>query len=66
MRILLGLETATSGSATVDGIPFVRLRDPLCRVGALLDARGAHHGRSAIPSSPFDQAALLVFRQRSV
>ncbi len=47
MRILLGLETATSGSATIDGIPYARLRDPLCRVGALLDARNAHPGRSA-------------------
>ncbi|MFZ2964542.1 MAG: ATP-binding cassette domain-containing protein [Rhodoglobus sp.] len=47
MRILLGLDTATSGSALVDGLPYGRLKDPMCRVGALLDARNAHPGRSA-------------------
>lgn len=47
MRILLGLERATSGVALVNGVPFERLRDPLCQLGALLDARGAHPGRSA-------------------
>jgi ABC-2 type transport system ATP-binding protein len=47
MRILLGLEAATSGSTLIDGAPYASLRDPMCRVGALLDARGAHPGRSA-------------------
>jgi ABC-2 type transport system ATP-binding protein len=47
MRILLGLETATSGSALVDGLSYPRLADPMLRLGALLDARNAHPGRSA-------------------
>jgi ABC-2 type transport system ATP-binding protein len=47
MRILLGLETATSGSALVDGLSYARLADPMFRLGALLDARNAHPGRSA-------------------
>lgn len=47
MRILLGLERATSGLALVDGDRYSHLADPMCRVGALLDARNAHPGRSA-------------------
>lgn len=47
MRILLGLETATSGEALVDGYRYPRLTDPMFHVGALLDARNAHPGRSA-------------------
>lgn len=47
MRILLGLEAATSGVALVNGADFRTLRDPLRQLGALLDARGAHPGRSA-------------------
>ncbi|MGV8883836.1 MAG: ATP-binding cassette domain-containing protein, partial [Rhodoglobus sp.] len=47
MRILVGLEHASAGVALVNGVPFSTLRDPLTQVGALLDARGAHPGRSA-------------------
>lgn len=47
MRIILGLEEPTSGTALVDGKPYQRLQDPMFRVGALLDARTAHPGRSA-------------------
>ncbi|WP_219948592.1 ABC transporter ATP-binding protein [Salinibacterium sp. M195] len=46
MRILLGLETASSGEALVDGQPYRRIKNPLFHVGALLDARNAHPGRS--------------------
>ncbi|MCW2918247.1 MAG: transporter related, partial [Actinomycetia bacterium] len=34
-------------SATIDGKPYARLRDPLRQVGALLEARAVHTGRSA-------------------
>lgn len=47
MRIILGLEHASAGVAMVDGAPFITLRNPLSQLGALLDARGAHPGRSA-------------------
>lgn len=47
MRILLGLERATSGSALVDGLSYARLADPMFRLGALLDVRNAHPARSA-------------------
>jgi ABC-2 type transport system ATP-binding protein len=47
MRIILGLDHPTKGRATVKGKPFHELRDPLHEVGALLDAKAIHPGRSA-------------------
>jgi ABC-2 type transport system ATP-binding protein len=47
MRIILGLDHADKGSATIAGRPFVELGAPLREVGALLDAKAAHPGRSA-------------------
>ena len=47
MRILLGLAPPTSGRATIDGRPYTSLRDPLRRVGAVMDANVFHPGRSA-------------------
>ncbi|MGX7827116.1 ABC transporter ATP-binding protein [Actinokineospora sp. 24-640] len=47
MRMVLGLDEPTSGTATVTGSRYDRLRHPLRIVGALLDARALHPGRSA-------------------
>jgi ABC-2 type transport system ATP-binding protein len=47
MRLILGLDAPTSGSVTVNGKPYREHVAPLREVGALLDARGAHPGRSA-------------------
>jgi ABC-2 type transport system ATP-binding protein len=47
MRMVLGLDTPTSGEALVDGGRYVDLPRPLARVGALLDANAVHPGRSA-------------------
>ena len=47
MRLILGLDRPTSGSALIDGKPYRDLRDPLRYVGALLEARAVHGGRSA-------------------
>jgi ABC-2 type transport system ATP-binding protein len=47
MRLLLGLDAPTSGSATVNGRPYREHAAPLREVGALLEARSAHPGRSA-------------------
>jgi ABC-2 type transport system ATP-binding protein len=47
LRILLGLDAPTSGSATVDGRPFRDRPRGLRHVGALLDADDVHVGRSA-------------------
>jgi len=47
MRMILGLDTPTSGSVTVNGKPYAAHRRPLHEVGALLEARAVHTGRSA-------------------
>ncbi|CAL9379245.1 Bacitracin transport ATP-binding protein BcrA [Streptomyces sp. enrichment culture] len=47
LRLLLGLDRATSGTATVGGLRYTDLEQPLLRVGALLDAHAAHGSRTA-------------------
>ncbi|MFE6786356.1 ABC transporter ATP-binding protein [Streptomyces sp. NPDC057680] len=47
LRMILGLDAPTRGHATVDGRPYASHRAPLTRVGALLEARSVHPGRSA-------------------
>jgi ABC-2 type transport system ATP-binding protein len=47
MRIILGLDHPTKGRATVKGKRYAELRDPLHEVGALLDAKAIHPGRTA-------------------
>ena len=47
MRMILGLDTPTAGSVTVNGRPYREYRRPLYEVGALLDAKAFHGGRSA-------------------
>ena len=47
MRLVLGLDRPTAGSATIDGRPFVSSDRPLRQVGALLDPQAAHGGRTA-------------------
>jgi ABC-2 type transport system ATP-binding protein len=47
MRMIMGLDRPTSGTVTVNGKPYARHRSPLSEVGALLDAKAVHTGRSA-------------------
>ncbi|HZM66576.1 MAG TPA: ATP-binding cassette domain-containing protein [Nakamurella sp.] len=47
MRMVLGLDRPTAGSVTVNGQSYADLRAPLHEVGALLEARSVHTGRSA-------------------
>jgi ABC-2 type transport system ATP-binding protein len=47
MRLILGLDRPTAGAVTVNGKPFARLAYPMREVGALLDAKAVHGGRSA-------------------
>jgi ABC-2 type transport system ATP-binding protein len=47
MRLILGLDHPSSGTVTVNGQPFDRLAYPMHEVGALLDAKAVHGGRSA-------------------
>ncbi len=47
MRMVLGLDRPTAGTALVNGRPYAEHRDPLRQVGALLEARALHPGRTA-------------------
>jgi ABC-2 type transport system ATP-binding protein len=47
MRMILGLDNPTSGSALIDGNPYASLPRPLTKVGSLLDANWIHPNRSA-------------------
>jgi len=72
MRLILGLDRPTSGSATVNGKRYRDLAAPLHEVGALLEARAVHTGRSGynhllalaqthgIPRSRVDEVIELV------
>jgi ABC-2 type transport system ATP-binding protein len=47
MRLITGLDRPDSGTATIGGLGYAQLSKPLTRVGALLEARSVHPGRSA-------------------
>jgi ABC-2 type transport system ATP-binding protein len=72
MRMILGLDAPTAGTATVNGRPYAQHPDPLHQAGALLDAKAVHTGRSAyhhllalaattgIPDSRVDEVIDIV------
>jgi ABC-2 type transport system ATP-binding protein len=72
MRLILGLDRPTRGHVTVNGSRYADLAAPLHEVGALLEARSVHTGRSArnhllalahthaIPRSRVDELIDLV------
>jgi ABC-2 type transport system ATP-binding protein len=72
LRILLGLATATSGTATIDGRPYRSLAAPLGTVGAVVDTSGFHPGRrgrnhlrviargAGLPATRVDEVLQLV------
>jgi ABC-2 type transport system ATP-binding protein len=47
MRVILGLDAADAGAATIGGRPYAALRRPLRHIGALLDAGALQPSRSA-------------------
>jgi ABC-2 type transport system ATP-binding protein len=47
MRLILGLDRPTTGTATINGRPLAEHERPMAQVGALLEARAIHTGRSA-------------------
>src|SRR5258708_22708092 len=47
MRVILGLDAAGAGTATVGGRPYASLRHPLSQGGSLLDAGALQPSRSA-------------------
>jgi ABC-type transport system involved in cytochrome bd biosynthesis fused ATPase/permease subunit len=72
MRMIVGLDHPNAGRATVNGRPYRELRWPLREVGALLEAKAVHPGRSAwahlwmlaetndIPRSRVDEVIAMV------
>ena len=72
MRLILGLDRPTKGIATVNGKVYREHAAPLREVGAILEARAIHTGRSAythlvalgqthgIPRSRVDEVIALV------
>lgn len=47
MRMILALDKPTSGEVSVNGRPYGEIRAPMQEIGALLDPRAFHPGRSA-------------------
>jgi ABC-2 type transport system ATP-binding protein len=47
MRMILGLDAPSAGAVTINGKPFRALDNPMREVGALLDAKAIHGGRTA-------------------
>ncbi|MCF3963146.1 ABC transporter ATP-binding protein [Streptomyces fuscigenes] len=47
MRMMLDLDNPTSGSVRIDGRMYHELADPLKHIGALLEAKAMHGGRTA-------------------
>ncbi|WP_025619763.1 ABC transporter ATP-binding protein [Salinispora cortesiana] len=47
MRLILGLDHPDRGTATIDGKRYRELTTPLAAVGALLEAKAVHPGRTA-------------------
>jgi ABC-2 type transport system ATP-binding protein len=47
MRLILGLDRPNAGTAFINGQPYRDLADPLLTVGALLEAKSVHPGRTA-------------------
>lgn len=72
MRLITGLDRQDSGTATIGGLVYSQLTKPLATVGALLEARSLHPGRSArnhllylaqtqgLPASRVDEVLDLV------
>src|SRR6478752_764022 len=72
LRVLLGLVRSTSGTATIGGVPYAKLKNPLQTVGAVLEASSFHPGRTAanhlkvyaqaagLPASRVDDALGIV------
>lgn len=64
MRLIVGLDHPTSGTATIAGKHYAELSDPLRFVGALLDAESAHPGRSAVNHLLYLAQSQRLPRQR--
>jgi ABC-2 type transport system ATP-binding protein len=66
LRMLLGLVAPSSGTATFDGKRYDELLDPVREVGALLEASGAHPGRTALAHLRIMATAARLPREAGV
>jgi ABC-2 type transport system ATP-binding protein len=64
MRVLCGLITADAGTATIDGVPYVRLPQPGRRVGVMLDPTAMHDGRTGHETLALSAAILGMGQDR--
>jgi ABC-2 type transport system ATP-binding protein len=48
MRMIIGLDSPTKGSVTVNGRSYAKHAAPLHEIGSLLEAKSVHPGRSAV------------------
>ncbi len=64
MRIVMGLDRPDAGSVTVNGRPYHELAWPLREVGALLEAKATHPGRSAFAHLSMLAKANRIPRRR--
>src|SRR5699024_12261800 len=47
IRMIVGHDEPTAGSALIHGTPYSKLKNPLRTIGCLLDAKAVHPNRSA-------------------
>ena len=64
MRLVMGLDAPSAGRALIDGASYRSLRWPLRSVGAVLEARAFHPGRSAVAHLSALAAASGIPRRR--
>ncbi|MET7362285.1 ATP-binding cassette domain-containing protein [Streptomyces sp. NPDC005562] len=64
MRMIMGLDRPDAGHAHIHGVPYGELRWPAREVGALLEARTFHPGRTAVQHLTMLAAAGGVPRSR--
>ena len=64
MRMILGQDMPDAGRATIGGRPYASLRWPLREVGAVLDAKAFHPGRSARAHLTALAASNAIARRR--
>ncbi len=65
LRMLAGLTPPTSGSVTIDGVPYADLPNPGRTVGLMLDAAAQHAGRTGRETLRIAAHLLDVPRQRA-
>jgi len=66
LRCLLGLATASSGSALIEGKPYSQLAQPLKRVGAVLDSQGFNPALTAMQNLKVICAAASIPDSRAM